>query len=417
MPSSFRLRARARSNERQSSTGSSRARNRRFVSIVAPPGSGKTTALAQWAEREQRRFAWVSLDRRDNDPVVLLSYLAEALSPDDGVDPATLDGLTAGSLWTRALPRLGVALASLTEPFVLVLDDVHELENPECLDALAAVLGQVPQGSQLVLSGRTEARLGLAKLRADGELLELGRSALALNDREAHALLTAAGLNVTETEAFALNERAEGWAAGLYLAALSLEAGDSSLASFGGDDRFVTDYLRSEELGLRQAGGARVPASDRGSRPDVWAAVRCGSRAPGLDLAARATRARQPVRDRPRPPADVVSLPPSVPGDAGGGATAARARARHLAECQGGLLVRGERRVRGRDRVPGSGRRHRRGRPARDGLRVSVLPERPGHDGRALARAVRRTGEARELSRDRSLRGVDARIARPARCG
>ena len=249
MPSSFRLRARARSNERQSSTGCPARRNRRFVSIVAPPGSGKTTALAQWAEREQRRFAWVSLDRRDNDPVVLLSYLAEALSPDDGVDPAALDGLTAASLWTRALPRLGVALASLPEPFVLVLDDVHELENPECLDALAAVLGQVPQGSQLVLSGRTEARLGLAKLRADGELLELGRSALALNDREAHALLTAAGLDVTETEAHALNERAEGWAAGLYLAALSLEAGDSSLASFGGDDRFVTDYLRSEELG------------------------------------------------------------------------------------------------------------------------------------------------------------------------
>ena len=216
---------------------------------MAPPGSGKTTALAQWAERGKRRFAWVSLDRRDNDPVVLLSYLAEALSRGAGVDPAALEGLTAASLWTRALPRLGVALASLPEPFVLVLDDVHELEDPECLDALAAVLGQVPQGSQLVLCGRTEARLGLAKLRADGELLELGRSALALNDREAHALLTAAGLDVTETEARALNERAEGWAAGLYLAALSLEAGDSSLASFGGDDRFVTDYLRAEELG------------------------------------------------------------------------------------------------------------------------------------------------------------------------
>ncbi len=226
----------------------SRGHNRRFVSIVAPPGSGKTTALAQWAERGKRPFAWVSLDRRDNDPVVLLSYLAEALSRGTGVDPAVLEGLTAASLWTRALPRLGVALASLPEPFVLVLDDVHELEDPECLDALAAVLGQVPQGSQLVLCGRTEARLGLAKLRADGELLELGRSALAMNDREAHALLTAAGLDVTETEARALNERAEGWAAGLYLAALSLEAGDSSLASFGGDDRFVTDYLRSEQL-------------------------------------------------------------------------------------------------------------------------------------------------------------------------
>ena len=204
--------------------------------------------LAQWAARGKRRFAWVSLDRRDNDPVVLLSYLAEALNPRRRCRSRRSRGVDGGLALDARPAASGRALASLPEPFVLVLDDVHELEDPECLDALVAVLGQVPQGSQLVLCGRAEARLGLAKLRADGELLELGRTALALDDREAHALLTAAGLEVTETEARALNERAEGWAAGLYLAALSLEAGDSSLASFGGDDRFVTDYLRSEEL-------------------------------------------------------------------------------------------------------------------------------------------------------------------------
>ena len=131
---------------------------------------------------------------------------------------------------------------------MLVLDDVHELENHECLDALAALLLHVPRGSQLVLSGRTEARLGLPKLRADGELLELGPAALALNDAEAYALLTAAGAEVTKAQAEALNEHAEGWAAGLYLAALSLDGGSSSVGSFGGDDRFVTDYLRAEEL-------------------------------------------------------------------------------------------------------------------------------------------------------------------------
>ena len=75
-----------------------------------------------------------------------------------------------------------------------------------------------------MLSGRTEVRLGLPKLRADGELLELGPAALALNDAEAHALLAAAGVDVTEAEAEELNEHVEGWAAGLYLAALSLTA-------------------------------------------------------------------------------------------------------------------------------------------------------------------------------------------------
>jgi LuxR family transcriptional regulator, maltose regulon positive regulatory protein len=228
----------------------SRARNSRFVSIVAPPGYGKTTALGQWAARDVRQFAWISLDHRDNDPVILLTYVAEALNTDGTVERAVFKALTAagGSPWAKGLPRVAQALASRREPVVLVFDDVHELQNDDCLDVLAALLDHVPRGSQLVLSGRTEARLGLAKLRADGELVELGPAALALNDAEARALLAAAGVDVTETQAEALNEHAEGWAAGLYLAALSLDGGFSSLASFGGDDRFVTDYLRAEEL-------------------------------------------------------------------------------------------------------------------------------------------------------------------------
>jgi LuxR family maltose regulon positive regulatory protein len=228
----------------------SRARDRRFVSVVAPPGYGKTTTLSQWAARDGRDFAWVSLDHRDNDPVVLLTYIAEALNAHETVESAVFKALTAAgnSLWASGLPGLGSALALRRQPVVLVLDDVHELENHDCLDALVALLLHVPQGSQLVFSGRAEARLGLPKLRADGELLELGPAALALNDAEAHALLVAAGADVTEAQATELNKRAEGWAAGLYLAALSLNGGGSSLASFGGDNRFVTDYLRAEEL-------------------------------------------------------------------------------------------------------------------------------------------------------------------------
>ena len=228
----------------------SRGRSGRVVSIVAPAGYGKTTLLGQWAAHDSREFAWVSLDHRDNDPVVLLTYVAEALSAGSTVDPAVFKALTGpgDSLWTRGLPGLVSALAARPEPLVLVLDDVHELENHDCLDALAALLLHVPQGSQLVLAGRTEAQLGMPRLRVAGELLELGPAALALNDAEAHALLTAAGVEVTLAQAEALNEHAEGWAAGLYLAALSLGDGSSSVASFGGDDRFVTDYLRAEEL-------------------------------------------------------------------------------------------------------------------------------------------------------------------------
>ena len=228
----------------------SRARGERFVSIVAPPGYGKTTMLAQWAERDARPFAWVSVDGRDNDPVVFLTYVAEALNANGLVHPSVFKALlTPGdSVWTRGLPRLGAALVEREQPIVLVIDDVHLLDDPQCLDALAALALHVPASSQLVFSGRAEAQVGLASMRADRDLLEVDAPALALNDREAYQLLTAAGAEVTANEAAALNERAEGWAAGLYLAALSIASGNSSPASFHGDDRFVTDYLRAEEL-------------------------------------------------------------------------------------------------------------------------------------------------------------------------
>jgi LuxR family maltose regulon positive regulatory protein len=226
-----------------------RSRRSRFVTVIAPPGYGKTTLLAQWAARDGRDFAWLSLDHRDNDPVVLLSYVARALNGDGGIGDRVFKALRApsGSLWSNGLPQLCDALASRTEPVVLVLDDVHELHDDQCLDALGALARHVPWGSQMIFSGRIEPRMGLARLRVDGELHELDAGALALNDTEATALLTAAGADVTPTEAIELNRHVEGWAAGLYLAALSLKNG-SSVASFDGSDRFVTDYLRGEEL-------------------------------------------------------------------------------------------------------------------------------------------------------------------------
>jgi LuxR family maltose regulon positive regulatory protein len=227
-----------------------RAAARRFVTVIAPPGYGKTTALGQWASADPRRFAWLSLDHRDNDAVVLLSYVAEALNDDGSIKPAVRKALrtTADSLWTTGLPQLGAALTERAEPFVLVLDDVHELTDARCLDALAALTLHVPAGSTIVFSGRIEPQLGLARMRVDGDLAELDAAALALSDAEAHALLAAAGADLTRTEAAELNRHAEGWAAGLYLAALSLAGGKTSVAAFDGTDKFVTDYLRAEEL-------------------------------------------------------------------------------------------------------------------------------------------------------------------------
>jgi LuxR family maltose regulon positive regulatory protein len=223
----------------------------RVISFATPAGYGKTTLLAQWAARDKRPFAWISLDHRDNDPVALLTYIAAALDRLHPIEPAVFRAAASqNSIWASGLPRLGAFLASMPKPIVLVLDDVHELRDRDCLDALEPLAKNLSCGSQLVLSGRDETLLPLARLRAAGKLLEVGPSELALSDSEARTLLSAAGAKVSAAEARELNSRAEGWAAGLYLAALFLrESVDpDAIASFHGNDRFVADYLRAEHL-------------------------------------------------------------------------------------------------------------------------------------------------------------------------
>jgi LuxR family maltose regulon positive regulatory protein len=120
------------------------------MSVVAPAGYGKTTLLSQWAERDGQAFAWVSLDERDNDPKVLLTYVAEALDAVEPIDERVFDALASpgSSVPGSVVPRLGSALASMTLPVALVLDDVHVLHNPECRAAMPVLVGHVPDGSQ-----------------------------------------------------------------------------------------------------------------------------------------------------------------------------------------------------------------------------------------------------------------------------
>ena len=112
-----------------------------IVSLVAPAGYGKTTLLSQWAERDGQAFAWVSADEADNDPKVLLRYIAEALDVVEPIDQRVFDALTspASSIHGSVVPRLGSAFSSMTSPVVLVLDDVHVLHNSECRDRKSVV--------------------------------------------------------------------------------------------------------------------------------------------------------------------------------------------------------------------------------------------------------------------------------------
>ena len=224
-----------------------------IVSVVAPSGYGKTTLLAQWAARDGRAFAWVSVYERDNDPKVLLSYVAAALDRVHPVDERVFEALASPvtSVPGSVVPRLGSAFWSMAEPVVLVLDDVHLLNNRECRDALSVLADHVPPGSRLVLAGRDEPPLRVARLRAEGRLLEIGSADLALDQAEAAALLRAAEVTLGDDDLAVLHQRTEGWPAGLYLAALYLREGGplgSAAVSFAGDDRLVSQYMEAEFL-------------------------------------------------------------------------------------------------------------------------------------------------------------------------
>jgi LuxR family maltose regulon positive regulatory protein len=231
------------------------------ATVVAPAGYGKTTFLAQWAEADPRPFAWVSLDgREDDDAVVFLRYIAAAIHRVEPLPPGVFDALSGSgaSAWAMRVPHVASALAALEGPLVLALDDLHTVSNRSCLDVVAALVQSVPAGSQIAIASREEPPLPLARWRARGTMHEVGVPDLRLDEREAALLLDAAGVELDASQLSDLTERTEGWPAGLYLAALSLQAGAASPAgteAFNGSDRFVSEYFRLELL-------SRLPTAD-----------------------------------------------------------------------------------------------------------------------------------------------------------
>jgi LuxR family transcriptional regulator, maltose regulon positive regulatory protein len=228
-----------------------RASECRVVGVTAPAGYGKTTLLAQWALTEDRRVAWVSLDRYDDDPAVLLTLLASAyarVSPGNADLVADMSGLCMNALG-RAAPRLASAFRSSPEPFVLMVDDLQELHASDCYDALGVAIGGIPEGSQFVGASRFE-QPHLPRLRASGDAVELEGNDLALDVAGAEQVFAAAHVAVSHETAAEITARTEGWPVGLHLAAVIAQHNRNEVAPVFGDDRYVADYLYRESLML-----------------------------------------------------------------------------------------------------------------------------------------------------------------------
>jgi LuxR family transcriptional regulator, maltose regulon positive regulatory protein len=225
--------------------------------IDAPAGWGKTTLLAEWAASpdERRPFAWVSLDRADNDPMRFWTYVVTALrTVRPGLGERALGALRGrGPSTTRdVLPELINELAADAPELVLVLDDYHTIGNEEIHEGLALLVERLPPRLHLAMATRSDPPLPLARMRVRGELLEIRSDVLRFSDEEATALLNdVLGLGLSGGDVTRLQRRTEGWAAALYLAALSLRGHPDAagfIGAFAGDDRHIVDYLGGEVL-------------------------------------------------------------------------------------------------------------------------------------------------------------------------
>ncbi len=219
--------------------------------VTGPPGAGKTMALASWAAAEPGPVAWLSLDEYDNRPGTFWSYVIAALGR-AGIavprQPPAARGQAGGHVF---LLRLASALAARDGPVRLVLDDFHAITQPKIAAGLDFVLRNTGPGLRLAISSRMDPRLPLHRYRLAGELAEIRAGDLAFTVDEAGLLMDRHGSPLPARSLEDLTRRTEGWAAGLRLAALSMDTHpdpDQFVKGLVAEDSAVTSYLAEEVL-------------------------------------------------------------------------------------------------------------------------------------------------------------------------
>ena len=225
--------------------------------VTGPAGAGKTMALALWADASPGACAWVTLDDYDNQPQAFWSYTLTALRGAGISVPRELAAAVRGNVVDHVfLLRLASVMAAQDPPVRLVLDDLHLLTEPKVLDGLEYVLRNAGGGLHVVAASRMDPLLPLHRYRLSGQLTEIRFSDLVFNSLEARSLMMQHGISLSAESLALLNERAEGWAAGLRLAAISMVGHpdpDQFIKEFAAEDGAVTSYLVQEVLSAQPA--------------------------------------------------------------------------------------------------------------------------------------------------------------------
>ena len=167
------------------------------------------------------------------------------------------------------LASLASSISTTTYPFLLAVDDAHLLTNGEGIDIVRTLVDHLPAGSQIALAGRREPRLGLPRWRAEGKVVDISQDDLRLDAEDVAALLAANGAELSDREVVHLAAHTEGWAVAVYLAALARKDGSGRkvrATTFGGDDRLLSDYMRTGVSRSFAGGVTLVPGADRPAR-------------------------------------------------------------------------------------------------------------------------------------------------------
>lgn len=223
----------------------------RVVTLVAPAGYGKSTVLSQWIDEESTPAALVNFGQSHNDPARLLRDLTDALARVGILPEASALGLqfSSATAMSTGVSRLRRSLDG-SPPGLLVLDGVESLRSTISRDVVAELILVMPPAITIAIASRAQLPMAIGALRSQGELLELTANDLAMSVDEAGALAEMLGVDMTEEELETVVLRTEGWPTGLYLTYLAIRSGTapSYALGVGGDDRYISQYLRSEVL-------------------------------------------------------------------------------------------------------------------------------------------------------------------------